>query len=286
MRDHQNYLSFHTLTSASLYDALVLSTLQSILYRVAPQWCAELFVVEDEEEMENGLQIEISDPKSLYSILQREARKTDPFRQCAWENTAKMVRAAGKPFPLYDPERLSADFVITDTQQDLMLFLSYDNKPNLVEQNTLGGHCYSNQVDSIRSEVFIQALFLEAVKQLSLDYGHAESTAEWNSKNHDAKGYVVGIDWTQRLPGLYWLNFFGSRYCSFIGKQKLLSAPGKWVRELSTGVLIALGDSPHDWDSREYRDRCAAVEQHLGKEFFFSIDEPARMTRAPDLFLR
>jgi hypothetical protein len=284
MYEDRTYLSFDMLSSKSVYDPLIIGNIQTIFGRVAPQWCSELYVVEDSEEMENGLRVEMSDPDSLYTILQQEARKTDQFRQRAWENTAKLVRESGKTFPPYDPKRLSGNWVITDNRQDLMVFLSYDNNPNLLEQNRLGAHCYSGVFEAIRSEVFFQSLFSQIVKEMPIDYGHAQNTAEWDSRNQNSKGNCIGINWKQHLPGLYWLNYFGEVYCDFIGRKKLLSAPGKWIKELRNGVIVALGDSPNEWDSPEYRERYAAVEAHLGKEFFFDIRDPKRKTRAPEFF--
>ncbi len=275
------HLNCRMCSAQNLFRQERLAELQGILTRVAPEWSQEISVVEDEEEMENGYRIEMSDPASLFAILTKEAAKTDPYRQRAHENRAKLARADGKQIPPYDPEELSDSRVITDVKQDLMLFLKYDNKPNLLEQNCLGGHCYSRKFEGIRSEVFLQSLFVELATRMPFDYGHAELGTEWADKHAVTDGHYIGIDFQRYLPGLSWLNFFGPLYCDFIGRKRLLTAPGKWVKELAGGVLIALGDSPYEWDSLEYRERCAAVEAYLGQEYFFNITDPNRNTRAP-----
>ena len=69
---------------------------------------------------------------------------------------------------------------------------------------------------------------------------------------------------------------------NLMGRDRLLSAPAYEVREVDEGVLLALSEDPRIWSSAEYKAIEHRVVDHLGKEYFFSRDEPERKTIAPD----
>lgn len=93
---------------------------------------------------------------------------------------------------------------------------------------------------------------------------------------------AIGVDLTEALPGLYWLNYFGPPYVKLIGRERLLSAPAFEVAPIGNGVIVALDASAEAWRSAAYQQREQAVIEHLGKEYFFSRHEPERKTVAPD----
>jgi hypothetical protein len=83
------------------------------------------------------------------------------------------------------------------------------------------------------------------------------------------------------LPGLYWLNYLGQPYLRLIGEDRLLSAPAFTTRKVGNGVLIALDESPLNWQSPIYKEREAAMIAHIGRDYFFLKDEPGRRLLAP-----
>lgn len=74
---------------------------------------------------------------------------------------------------------------------------------------------------------------------------------------------------SQSLPGLYWLNAFGSRYVDLLGRDQLFSAPAL-VEEMDSTVVLALSDDGRRWNTDEYRKQEAEVRAHLGRQFFYS----------------
>jgi hypothetical protein len=109
--------------------------------------------------------------------------------------------------------------------------------------------------------------------------------AEYNAKNiiDDETGVrAIGARLARGIPGLYWLNFFGAPYVELMGREKLLTAPAYEVKPVGDGVLVALAASAEAWQSADYKQRGQAVIAHLGRQFFFSRDDPDRPLVAPD----
>src|SRR5215813_1789190 len=49
----------------------------------------------------------------------------------------------------------------------------------------------------------------------------------------------------ERLPGIYWANFFGQPYIDFFGREKLLATPCHEVREINENLILLLtAESP------------------------------------------
>ena len=92
---------------------------------------------------------------------------------------------------------------------------------------------------------------------------------------------AVGRDFGRYLPGVFWLNFFGSRCQEFIGLDRLRSAPADRVAPVDGGTLVGLGADPAGWDTAEYAIAEQRVRDHLGAELFFSKAEPQRRTKVP-----
>jgi hypothetical protein len=123
---------------------------------------------------------------------------------------------------------------------------------------------------------------------LSPLHGDVHSYDEYHAKNmsHEGGGLqAVGVDASKYLPGLYWLNFFGRSYCDFIGQKRLLSAPAPEVHALDAGVFLRLADDPRSWPTPAYQSAESSVLDHLGRQYFFSKQEPHRRTIAPSFDL-
>jgi hypothetical protein len=125
-------------------------------------------------------------------------------------------------------------------------------------------------------------------EELSPAHASVAIESEYDAKNlnSDASGtYAIGLDVSASLPGLYWLNFFGNTCTSFIGKDKLTSAPAREVRDLDNGVFIRIGNDPRDWLTPEYRAREEDVLEHIGRQFFFDRRNPSRKMVSPWAYL-
>jgi hypothetical protein len=141
------------------------------------------------------------------------------------------------------------------------------------------------KVEGTRTSEWAKQFFGAAAERLPLRYANAHLQEEFNAKNivADSEGTrAVGVLLEKSLPGLYWLNFLGRPYMTLIGRERVLSAPAYEVREVDRGAIIVLDEKPTTWASAEYQTRERAVIDHLGKELFFSRENPARSTVAPN----
>jgi hypothetical protein len=270
-------------SSKCLLDRESLNSLQEVLVKVFPEWTRKLFVVEDEEEMEEGVELNARKPNHLHSLLAEAAEKCRPFRRRIYDNYLEQLRdsnSAHIPRP-YDRESWSDECTITDNVQDIMLFLDYSTRPCTLEGNSISIHGYALKSEGITTSVLMKSALLELVDGIHFDWGFVRTDGEFEDKNRDERGHVVGVDLSQGLPGLYWLNYFGPWYCEAIGRDRLLSTPAAWIKETTNGVVVALGYSPNDWNATDYRARCRAAEQHLGKKWFFNKDDPNRKLVTP-----
>src|SRR5207302_286077 len=128
-------------------------------------------------------------------------------------------------------------------------------------------------------------LFEDLPQQLPIRYANAHLSAEFDIKNmvHEAgRTRAVGVKLKEALPGLYWLNYFGAPYLRLIGEERLLSAPAYGAKKLGGGVLVALDISPLNWQSEAYKQSETATLSHVGRDYFFLKDEPARRLIAAD----
>ncbi|MEE8584717.1 MAG: hypothetical protein V3T83_07690 [Acidobacteriota bacterium] len=98
---------------------------------------------------------------------------------------------------------------------------------------------------------------------------------------------AIGVNWGKAIPGIYWLNYFGSPFVRMFGMKRLLSTPAHQVRRVGEeGVLISLAEDPFSWDSPEYKERERLVLEHLGTQYFFNREEPDRETVISDEIAR
>jgi hypothetical protein len=73
----------------------------------------------------------------------------------------------------------------------------------------------------------------------------------------------------ERLPGIYWANFFGPSYIEFFGRDKLLATPCYEVREINEDLILLLAsESPYNPDMLD-NDRVAeGIKEYLGQNAF------------------
>ena len=147
---------------------------------------------------------------------------------------------------------------------------------DIIDRSTMEG-----QDISAWARTFFQAV----VERLNVRYANVHIHEEFKAKNmiDDETGVeAIGVQLWQSLPGLYWLNYFGTPYVKLMGRDRLLSAPAYEVAEVNGGILLALDATADAWQSLDYRRRERDVIEHLGRQFFFSRHDPEYQTVAPE----
>jgi hypothetical protein len=128
------------------------------------------------------------------------------------------------------------------------------------------------RVEQSSGDVWLREAFAELCRRLSPAWGSAHQSAEYWAKVMQTEPSIraVGRDFARYLPGLFWLNFFGPRYCELLGAERLLTTPAHSVAAVGDGVLVALADDPGSWTTDAYANAERAARAHLGARHFFS----------------
>lgn len=238
-----------------LFEKEQLDALQELINLYLPEWASRLVVARDEDSP--------------------DARKLAPGES--------LYNAASEATPV--KFGLSST-VISGSYEDLLLFVDGSRSTippelnhltiEIVDRKTVEGRPYTE---------WARDFFLAVPTKLPVRYAQGYSEGEFDAKNTIRTPEVeksIGVQIDKALPGLYWLNYFGSPYVDLIGKERLLTAPAYEVQEVADGVFISLSASPNEWNKPKYKDRERRVIEHLGEQFFFSKQDPERETRAPD----
>jgi hypothetical protein len=87
----------------------------------------------------------------------------------------------------------------------------------------------------------------------------------------------------ERLPGIYWANFFGQPYIDFFGRKKLLATPCYEVREINENMILLLtAESPLRPEMLEYDDIPNLIKAYLNQNAFAGPrfpDEPCEVPK-------
>jgi hypothetical protein len=87
----------------------------------------------------------------------------------------------------------------------------------------------------------------------------------------------------ERLPGVYWANFFGRPYIEFFGREKLLTTPCYEVRGISEDLICILADeSPSSTRMLESDDIVRGIRDYLDQNAFAGPhfpDEPCAVPK-------
>jgi hypothetical protein len=73
----------------------------------------------------------------------------------------------------------------------------------------------------------------EIGESIHVDYGYIAHAKQ-------AKRQSAVLTPAERLPGIYWANFFGRPYIEFFGREKLLNTPCYEVREINNDLILLL----------------------------------------------
>jgi hypothetical protein len=73
----------------------------------------------------------------------------------------------------------------------------------------------------------------------------------------------------ERLPGIYWANFFGGPYIDFFGREKLLATPCYEAREINENLILLLtAESPLQPEMLENDDIPDLIKGYLNRNAF------------------
>ena len=86
----------------------------------------------------------------------------------------------------------------------------------------------------------------------------------------------------ERLPGIYWANFFGRPYIDFFGREKLLAAPCHEAREIGDDLILLLtADSPYRGELFENDEVARRLKQYLNQNAFPGPNFPGEPCSVP-----
>jgi hypothetical protein len=238
-----------------LFAEAQLDGLQSVINQLLPDWSSDLRVAKDEDS-----------PPSM--LVGRAGRLYDCLHQVA------------------PPKRRLGSAVLTGAYKGLSFFLQHFEGTLPPELNRMAIEVYGpSTVEGQSTSNLARMLFEAVVVQLPMRYANSRLDEEFRAKNmiDDETGVeAIGVDITEAIPGLFWLNYLGAPYVDLIGRERLLTAPAFEVKPVGDGVLLALDSSAEAWQSDAYHARERATIEHIGKQYFFSRWDLDRQTVAPD----
>ncbi len=241
--------------SRPLFNQAQLDGLQSVINERLPQWSNKLCAAEDDDSRDGV-------------VVGRDGRLFDAIHQAA------------------PPKRGLGSAVLTGSYDSVSFFMYHCDETLPPELNRMSIEVYGpSTVEEQATSTWARGVFEALAARLPIRYGNTHLSEEFDAKNmiRDETGVeAIGVDITDAIPGLYWLNYFGAPYVDMIGRQRLLTAPAYEVKAVGDGVLVALDASADAWQSADYQQREQAVIAHLGKQYFFSRTDPDRQLVAPD----
>lgn len=198
-------------------------------------------------------------------------------------------RRSRPPFPVegYLANRLFPEILIKDAaSREPELFSTMPAPSFRVRWSMRIGWATSRERDTFLIERFL----VEACQTADADYGFVAFNSDYERKHFSSVRYGhtkiqqdLGDDPDRGIPGLYWMNFFGSLYVDWFGKEKL-AAVSKYAEtiELADGALfIRIDDGPKWVGGLSIPERQRRAIQVLGEGAFFDIRRPGRILDIP-----
>jgi hypothetical protein len=175
--------------------------------------------------------------------------------------------------------------VILGTEPDIGFYLHGSRHVMDFGSNSLTVEILRAEVEGEPAGAWLARWFEAVADAVPLRHAFACSDREHGHKNMVYEGggaRAVGMQHRDALPGIYWLNFLGPAYTRLMGEEKLLAAPAHRAAKVGDGMLLQMHAAPEEWESAAAVATCAAVEHHVGPQYFFSKEDPDRKTVAPD----
>jgi hypothetical protein len=264
-----------------LLDGDAMDALFRDLRQLAPSWAARLTLRPSGSFSKE--RVDIPDGvEAVGGYVQMAVTMRGP----AYGRMVDQLKAAGEPVK----ERVRGGTEIRGRNNGLIGVVEVDADPMSRRRGRLlSNNDITLQLEGERFERRVVADWaLEAMNALCLDLRPAWAVTydidEWDAKvmSHAGGLSAVGVDFSRFLPGLFAWNYFGRPYVDLIGRDRLLTAPATDVRELGAGVFLRLVDDPHRWDSSESTSASERALEHVGPEYFFSIQHPEGPTKSAD----
>lgn len=86
----------------------------------------------------------------------------------------------------------------------------------------------------------------------------------------------------ERLPGIYWANFFGRPYIEFFGREKLLATPCADVRQINHDLIMILASkTPYEAEMLESDEIVNHIKEYLNQDAFAGPNFPDKPCAVP-----
>lgn len=105
--------------------------------------------------------------------------------------------------------------------------------------------------------------FREIIDLIQADYGYI--TNEQPEKRQHVTGTLQ-----DRMPGVFWCNYYGNRFVSFFGEEVITSFPWYKQNKLGDGIITFLEENPDQLENDDTRENLA--KEHLGLESFGDLE--------------
>lgn len=251
--------------SSSMLSETTFQHFQQSLIHLAPEWTS-------------GLDLQhFAEPRVSMDATRDGAIRDVVFTQGL--ERGELYQRLQQLAPSPSPNRRFGSVELRGANRELTIILSFDDwifRPlgqSCIPGNQISIQIRSALVQSRRALTWINQSFVHWCATLDPFFGYACATEEYDAKNISIQGgglRTVGIDISQYLPGLCWLNLFGSPYKPLMGDECLASAPAFRSAASGSGYVVTLNENPGDWDSSEYKTREESVRHHLGNSIFSS----------------
>jgi hypothetical protein len=250
--------------SSSMLNETTLQHFQQSLIHLAPEWASGLHLHR------------FGEPRVSIDATRDGAVRDVVFTQGL--ERGELYQRLQQLAPPPSPNRRFGSVELRGANRELTIILRFDDwvfcplGQSWIPGNQIAVQIRSALVQSRGALTWINQAFAHWCATLDPFFGFTCATEEYDAKNMSTEGggsRAVGIDISQYLPGLYWLNFFGSPYRPLMGDECLAGAPAFRTSASGSGYVVTLNENPGHWDSSEYKTREESVRRHLGEEYFF-----------------
>jgi hypothetical protein len=275
-------LCFELHFAADLAESGVLDLLQTALVTTVPGFREAVRVLGYERDR-SAISVDVQTAGALRTaIVAKGTERGTTYKALAAGSPPAHARRFGHAMVRATPRAayLSIDFdeyVPCQPMGDKWLF-----------SNNVGGTFGPQRVAGVAREDWVQALVKGLGDDPRLLWGAAFLRSEFASRNlhNEADGMrALGRDVRKSLPGVFWLNVFGSAYVDLIGAQRLRNAPAASTSVLGSNVLVVAYAKPEDWSADLRMSHQRQLVDYLGQGYFYDRSHPDRPTIAPDFGL-
>jgi len=274
-------LCFELHFAADLAEPGVLDLLQTALVTMVPGFREAVRVLGYERDR-SAISVDVQTAGALRNaIVAKGTERGTTYKALAAGSPPTHARRLGHAMVRATPRAyLSIDFdeyVPCQPMGDKWLF-----------SNNVGGTFGPQRVAGLARKDWVQALVKGLGDDPRLLWGAAFLRSEFASRNlhSGADGmWALGRDVRKSLPGVFWLNVFGSAYVDLIGSERLRNAPAATTNVLGNNFLVRAYAKPEDWSTDLGISHQRQLVDYLGQRYFYDRSHPDGPTVAPDFGL-